>query len=323
MYLKTFIQQNREDWQQLEQMINLFNKNRAKPTNQNIEKFDHLYQKATQNLSYSQTFFPDSSVTVHLNQLVSQAHNIIYQTENSSWKQLRTFLFEKFVGLFLEQWRAILIAALLFIFGGLVGFIIVIQDPLNLDILLPDMFATIANPEELASNAQANQIDGATMSVAIMTNNIKVAILAFAGGITCGLLTVYVMIYNGLLVGALAGVFWHARSSYIFWAYIVPHGVIELLAIFIAGGAGLLMGYKLLVPGKLKRSVQLKIYAMRSVQLLLGTIPLFVIAGIIEGFITPADLSLETKYLVAVITLVAFVGYLLYGRFRQLKRTTV
>src|SRR5690606_40416960 len=71
--------------------------------------------------------------------------------------------------------------------------------------------STIVNPEELASNAQANQIDGATMSVAIMTNNIKVAILAFAGGITCGLLTVYVMIYNGLLVGALAGVFWHAQ----------------------------------------------------------------------------------------------------------------
>src|SRR5699024_8082493 len=146
---------------------------------------------------------------------------------------------------------------------------------------------------------------------------------AFAGGITFGILTVYIMIYNGLIVGALAGLFWHSGSSYVFWAYIVPHGVIELLAIFIAGGAGLLMGYKLLVPGQLKRSVQLKHHALRSVQLLLGTIPLLVIAGIIEGFITPADLSLETKYLVAFITLFGFIGYLLYGRFRQLKQTTV
>jgi len=323
MNLKTFIQQNRQDWQQLEDMITQFNKNRAKPTNQNIEKFDHLYQKTAQNLSYSQTFFPDSDVTTHLNRLVSHAHNIIYRTENSSWKQLKSFLLEKFVGLFLEQWRAVLVATLLFIFGGLIGFIIVSQNPLHLDVLLPDTMANILSPDDLASNAQADQVDGATFSVMIMTNNIQVAILAFAGGITFGILTVYIMIYNGLIVGALAGLFWHSGSSYVFWAYIVPHGVIELLAIFIAGGAGLLMGYKLLVPGQLKRSVQLKHYALRSVQLLLGTIPLLVIAGIIEGFITPADLSLETKYIVAFITLFGFIGYLLYGRFRQLKQATV
>lgn len=323
MNLKTFIQQNRQDWKQLEDMIDQFNKNRTKPSNRNIEKFDHLYQKTAQNLSYSQTFFPESDVTIHLNRLVSHAHNIIYQTENSSWKQLKTFLLEKFVGLFLEQWRAVLVATLLFIFGGLIGFIVVSQNPLHLDVLLPDTMASILSPDDLASNAQAGQVDGAMMSTVIMTNNIQVAILAFAGGITFGILTVYIMIYNGLIVGALAGLFWHSGSSYVFWAYIVPHGVIELLAIFIAGGAGLLMGYKLLVPGQLKRSVQLKHHALRSVQLLLGTIPLLVIAGIIEGFITPADLSLETKYLVAFITLFGFIGYLLYGRFRQLKQTTV
>lgn len=321
--LKTFIQQNRQDWQELEQMITTFNKSRSKPSNQKIEKFDRLYQKTAQNLSYSQTFFPDSEVTIHLNQLVSHAHNIIYQTENSSWKQLKDFLLEKFIGLFLEQWRAVLVATLLFVAGGLVGFIIVSQDPLHLDVLLPGTLANILSPDDLASNVQADAVDGATMSVMIMTNNIQVAILAFAGGITFGILTVYVMIYNGLLVGALAGLFWHSGSSYVFWAYIVPHGVIELLAIFIAGGAGLLMGYKLLVPGELKRSVQLKYYAMRSVQLLLGTIPLFIIAGVIEGFITPADLSLETKYIVAFITLIGFIGYLLYGRIRQLKRATI
>src|SRR5699024_5409235 len=101
-------------------------------------------------------------------------------------------------------------------------------------------------------------IDSSLMSAEIMTNNIQVAILAFASGITFGLLTVYVLVYNGLIVGGIAAVYWHAGMSYEFWAYIVPHGMIELTAIFIAGGAGLLMGYKLFVPGSFSRGFQLK-----------------------------------------------------------------
>src|SRR5690625_7921172 len=89
-----------------------------------IESFDQLYQKVAQNLSYSQTFFPDSDVTEHLKHLVSHAHNIMYQTEHSSWKQLKTFLLEKFVGLLIEQWRPVVIATLLFLFGGIAGFLI-------------------------------------------------------------------------------------------------------------------------------------------------------------------------------------------------------
>ena len=146
--------------------------------------------------------------------------------------------------------------------------------------------------------------------------------LAFAGGITFGLLTVYLLIYNGIIVGAIAALFWHYGKSYEFWAYIVPHGMIELTAIFIAGGAGLLMGYKLFVPGRYSRGYQLKQQAKRSVLLLLGTIPLFVIAGIIEGFITPSTLSLEAKYLIAGLTVIGLILYILVGTMLLKKKTT-
>ena len=112
------------------------------------------------------------------------------------------------------------------------------------------------NPEQLGS--ADGQVNSSVMSASIMTNNIKVGILAFAGGVTFGLLTVYVLIYNGILVGALAGLFFHHGKSYEFWAYIVPHGMIELTAIFIAGGAGLLMGYKLFVPGQVFQRLSIK-----------------------------------------------------------------
>jgi uncharacterized membrane protein SpoIIM required for sporulation len=160
------------------------------------------------------------------------------------------------------------------------------------------------------------QVDSSIMSAGIMTNNIKVAFLAFAGGVTFGLVTVYMLVYNGIIVGALAAVFWHQGMSYEFWAYIVPHGMIELTAIFIAGGAGLLMGYKLFVPGRFTRGYQLKEQAKRSVQLLLGTIPLFVIAGIIEGFITPAAIPLPAKYMVALLTVFGLILYMIIGKLR-------
>ena len=153
------------------------------------------------------------------------------------------------------------------------------------------------------------------MSAMIMTNNIQVAILAFAGGITFGLLTVYILIYNGLIIGALAAIFWNYGNSYVFWAFILPHGVIELIAIFIAGGAGLLMGYKLFVPGPFSRASHLKTQAKRSVMLMLGTVPIFIIAGIIEGFITPGSFSLEMKYAVAGLTFVGITAYVLLGNY--------
>lgn len=327
MQLKQFIQQHRIDWQELEQSIrNLQRKKHI--TSTTIDAFDHLYQKAAQNLSYCQTYYPNEEVTGYLNDIVSKAHNVLYQKQQSSWKQLRYFFSTKFVGLLLEQWKPIVIAMLLFFFGGLASFLSVLDNPLHINGILPnDMAQSIAEPSELEENA--GSMNASLMSAEIMTNNIRVAMLAFAGGITFGLLTIYLLVYNGVIIGALAALFWNSGNSYIFWAYIVPHGIIELLAIFIAGGAGLLMGYKLCVPGNLPRLYQLKLQTIRSVQLLLGTIPIFILAGIIEGFITPANLSLELKYVVALLTLIGFISYMLIGHFflqkRQtlLKRTTI
>lgn len=207
---------------------------------------------------------------------------------------------------------------LFFLGGALASFIAVIENPSHLYGILPGEMVQSVEPASLGEDPQP--VDAPVMSAEIMTNNIQVAILAFAGGITLGILTVYVLIYNGILVGALAGLFWNYSNSYSFWAYIVPHGVIELLAIFIAGGAGLLMGYKIFVPGDHSRGYQLKVQTVRSVQLLLGTIPLFIIAGIIEGYITPADISLEMKYAVAIITAVGLLSYMIAGHFLLRKR---
>lgn len=320
MNIKQFVKQHRDSWKQLEGYITTLHKGKRHITGKDIDQFHQLYQKSAHHLSYCQTYFPDEDVTNYLNGLVGKSHNLLYKDQVSSMKQIRYFFSTKFIGLLLEQWKFILIAMLLFMFGGVASFISVLNDPLHLYGVLPADVAQSVNPDQLGANHDS--IDGALMSTEIMTNNIQVAFLAFASGITFGILTVYLMVYNGIMIGALAALFWHYDKTYEFWAYIVPHGVIELTAIFIAGGAGLLMGYKLFVPGKYSRAYQLKQQAKRSVQLLLGTIPLFIIAGIIEGFITPSTLSLETKYIVAFLTVIGLILYIWIGHMLLRKRKT-
>ncbi|WP_078553554.1 stage II sporulation protein M [Bacillus alkalicellulosilyticus] len=311
MNLKQYVKQHREDWKELEQLVSLLHKNKRNFAAKDIQQFHRLYQKSAQHLSYCQTYFPKEDVTFYLNGLVSKAHNLLYKDQVSSFKQIRYFFTTKFIGLLAEQWKFVFIAMILFTLGAVGSFFSVLQDPLHLYSILPAEIAYAVDPEQLGVGHDS--IDSSLMSASIMTNNIQVAFLAFAGGITFGLLTAYVLVYNGIIVGALAALFWHYDMTYEFWAYIVPHGMIELVAIFIAGGAGLLMGYKLFVPGPYSRIYQLKEQAKRSVQLLLGTIPLFVIAGVIEGFITPAAISLEAKYFVAILTVVGLLLYMVIG----------
>ncbi|MBM7715981.1 stage II sporulation protein M [Siminovitchia sp. FSL H7-0308] len=314
MNAKQFVKNHRDDWKQLERLMAELSKRKPDINGAGINQFYKHYQKAANHLSYAQTYFPQEDVTLYLNGLVSKAHNLLYKDQISSVKQMRHFFSTTFIGLLSEQWKFVLAACVLFTLGGLGSFFSVVNDPLNLYSIIPADIAQNVDPDQLGSHD--GKVLSSMMSASIMTNNIQVAILAFAGGITFGLLTVYVLIYNGILIGALFALFWHSNKTYEFWAYIVPHGMIELTAIFIAGGAGLLMGYKLFVPGSLPRRIHLKIQAKRSVQLLLGTVPLFVIAGLIEGFITPAAISLEAKYFTAFATVIGLIFYIVIGKMR-------
>jgi uncharacterized membrane protein SpoIIM required for sporulation len=316
--LKLFIKQHKKEWEQLEQSVNKLTKGKQHLTPENVDTFQLLYQKASHHLSVSQTYFPHEEVTRYLNALVSKAHNALYREQETSFYQMKHFFGSTFINLFLEQRAFVLVAMLLFTIGAAGGYISVINDPLHLYTLLSPEFAEGIDPEQIGKFEGG--IDSPLMSASIMTNNIQVAILAFAGGITFGLFTVYVLITNGILIGALAAVYWQHGKFYEFWAFIVPHGMIELTAIFIAGGAGLLMGYKILVPGAYSRSYQLKQHGLRSVQLLLGTVPLFIIAGIIEGYITPAPIPLEAKYAFALITIIALLLYVILGKRRAVTR---
>jgi uncharacterized membrane protein SpoIIM required for sporulation len=129
-----------------------------------------------------------------------------------------------------------------------------------------------------------------------MTNNLGVAFTTFAAGITGGLGTIYMMVFNGLLIGVIGTACWLSGMSLQLWSFVAPHGVLELPAIFIAGGAGLRLAYGLLFPGFLSRRESLARAGTESVKLLIGVVPILVIAGVIEAFVSPTGLAVALKF---------------------------
>ncbi|MEW9701195.1 stage II sporulation protein M [Paenibacillus sp. SI8] len=311
MEISRFIKENKPQWTELEQLLAQLNKGRNKLQASHLNRFAELYKITTTHLATMQTHRPADETTIYLNHLVSGAHNAMYKENNKSTTQMKTFLLHYFPSLIQARILFVAFALLLFLLGGLLGFLSVWNDPLNLHLILPGGMADNIDPSKTAE--PRGNLHSPLVSTTIMTNNIKVAVLAFISGVTLGIGTVYLMITNGLLIGALAAVFMQSGKSYVFWAYILPHGIIEMTAIFIAGGAGLYMGYRFFVPGPFPRKLRFLESAKESAKLLIGTIPLFIIAGLIEGYITPSTLSLEVKYLIAGVTLLLLALYYVYG----------
>lgn len=310
MDIQTFIRKNRSSWSELEQLLESVRRRRDVGAEQ-IDRLIVLYRTASAHLAYVQTYYPDDEVRVFLNDLVGRAHHAVFAEQWKSTQRITTFFKATFAGLTIARKWFVLIAMLLFVAGGVAGFIAVKSDPLNLYTVIPEQIAHAIDPQRTGENH--DEWLNALASAEIMTNNIRVAALAFVGGITFGLLTAYMMVYNGVLIGALFAVFLDAGRGYVFWAYILPHGIIELAAIFIAGGAGLYMGYRMICPGRYTRKYQFVRSVRESALLLIGTVPMFVIAALIEGYITPSSLTHAGKYLFALLTFVALLVYFAYG----------
>ncbi|MFQ5422306.1 MAG: stage II sporulation protein M, partial [Anaerolineae bacterium] len=152
------------------------------------------------------------------------------------------------------------------------------------------------------------------ISSAITTNNIRVSFLAFGGGMVAGLLTVYVLIFNGLLLGGLTGLTAHYDVGFELWTFVIGHGVIELTTIIIAGGSGLMLGWTMIRPGLYRRRDALTLAARKAVNLIIGCIPLLMIAGTIEGFLSPNEnIPWPVKWSVGLGTGILLYSYLFFA----------
>jgi uncharacterized membrane protein SpoIIM required for sporulation len=247
------------------------------------------YRSAAADLAYAQTHFAGGDSATYLNRLVGQAHGELYGSAPRRAAAIWRFLAVGYPRLLRASWRPIALAAVLLCGTGLIGYIVSYTDYSLARIFLPEQLREGIG-DTFGQTKQANASLGRlspVLSAYIGVNNVWVAVVAFAGGMTAGVLTVYSMVSNGAMIGVLAGVFSQANLSLDFWALIVPHGSIELPAIIIAGGAGLRLAGALVFPGDAPRMNALKTAAPQAVRLMLGTVPMFAIAAMVEGFFTP------------------------------------
>jgi uncharacterized membrane protein SpoIIM required for sporulation len=185
----------------------------------------------------------------------------------------------------------------IFLAGGVAGALMTLRNPaFQLQVLGPEMVNTIEHRQMWTHSVVAIK---PVASSSIMTNNLSVTFLTFAMGITAGIGTVYMVFFNGLLLGVVSTACWLNQMSLQLWSFVAPHGVLELPSIFIAGGAGLRIAQGLLFPGYLSRRDSVHVAGAEAIQLLIGTIPLLVIAGILEGFFSPTSETAFLKFSIA------------------------
>jgi uncharacterized membrane protein SpoIIM required for sporulation len=277
-----------------------------------IDELALAYRAATSDLAIARTRGEDPAVLAHLNRLTARAHAVVYvATARTGWHRLVDFVVRGFPREVRRSWAPIAFCALITVVSALVAYGSVWADPANAHALLPDMPLPPVDRALHDSNFGFDTAFSPAVASEIITNNVRVAAIAFAGGMTAGLLTGWIILENGLMVGALGALYVKAGFGPDFWATIAPHGVIELTAIQIAGGAGLILAGGYLRPGRARRADALVAAARRAGTLVIGVALLLCIAGIIEGFVSPQRLPIPVRGGIGVATGIALLAYLL------------
>jgi uncharacterized membrane protein SpoIIM required for sporulation len=313
--MNSWIENRKPAWDNLARILNAMgsgrNGMRALPR-ADLKAIGPLYRRTASDLQYARLRGADAALVDYLNDLVVRAHGMLYAERGPGGMRLLQFIMVGFPRLLRRKRLYVLAATITLLLGAIVAAGMVAVEPANLRIVVPAQFAdNDSYYAEREKNPAYNAPDEVKPAFAagLMTNNIRVAILAFAAGTLGGFPTLFLLFYNGMPLGGLAMQQHLAGRDVLFWSLILPHGVIELTAIIIGGAAGMVIGHALVAPGELSRKEALKVAGRDAVRLLLGTVPLFIAAGFIESFITPSALPKELKLGFAGLTAIFLIAY--------------
>lgn len=300
-----FVKQNKEKWIAFENALD-------SKTTINPDYLANLYIQLTNDLAYAQTYYENSSTLTYLNSLASQAHQQIYRNKKESKKRFITFWRTEFPLFFADHLKILLYAFIIFIVAVAIGTISSLNDDSFVRLILGDAYVnkTLENIREGNPTGIYQKDSMLGMFLYITINNIRVGMICFAVGIFTSIGSGYIQFTNGVMVGAFFTMFYLEGVAGDAWPVIMLHGTIELSVIVICGAAGMIMGNSILFPGTYSRRYSFVQGAKKGLKVLVSTIPLFIVAGFIEGFVTRyAFMPKVLLYLILLVSVVIILGY--------------
>ena len=313
MNVRRLIARREPNWKRLDGLLQQAEKQGIKTLSATeIKDLASLYRSVSADLARARTNKVGNVLTQELQRLTSRGYNQIYQgSQRQEWQQVKDFVLWGFPKVVRDTWVYIAIATGIFFLTALIAWWYAWQDPTFIALTVPENIISIVEEDgELWMGSIVGIEPLASSSITI--NNLKVSFAAIAGGIFAGLGTIFIMANNGIHIGAIATLVGKNNLAYPFWAFVLPHGSLELPAIFLAGGAGLLIGKALVFPGEYTRIDALKLNGVKAAQLLFGIVPMLLIAGAIEGFFSPSPIiPSPIKYLVGTGLFCLFILYCL------------
>lgn len=276
-----FVQQNSEQWKRFQQAA-------ADREHTDPDQLAELFVRVTDDLSYARTFYPKSKTTKYLNTIAASLHQRIYRNRKEKSGRIRRFWLEELPREFRAAHREMLVSLVVFMVAVLIGVVSSAYDDTFVRLILSDSYVnmTLENIENGDPMAVYKKMNGVDMFFGITFNNIRVSFLAFIGGTLFSFGTAYFIFTNGVMLGAFQyffaerGLLW--ESARVIWI----HGTIEISSIVIAGAAGFVIGNSILFPGTYSRLQSLRIGAVRGLKIAVGLVPLFIVAGFLESFVT-------------------------------------
>jgi uncharacterized membrane protein SpoIIM required for sporulation len=315
MHIDRFIDAHHQDWDRLASLSATARRGSRRLQPGELDELVRLYQQVSGHLARARTAYADAGLHARLTTVVAEANAAIYGGRARTGASFRRFFAETFP---LTMWasRRFLAVAAACLFVPAIAIGVWLQaSPRALDAAIDpaDRVALLESEfVDYYSQAPAEQF-----STLVLTNNIRVSLVAFALGSLLCIPGVLILMFNGANVGVVGAVFIDAGEPGTFFGHIAPHGFLELTAIVITAAAGLRVGWSMIAPGDRRRGDAIAEEGRAAIVLVLGCLPVFVVAGIIEGFVTPAPLPLALRAFVGFVAWVAFMAATL-GRGRAL-----
>lgn len=309
MDIDRFVADNHATWDRLSELTGRVNT----LSGDEVRELTRLYQRTSGHLAYAQAHFADPEVKTFLTNRVAETAGALYGARRHTWRTVGRFFSVTFP---LSVWELrwfVAASALTFLLPAVVLGTWIAHSNAALDVVAPAAVREAYVHHDFATYYSSQpSVDFATE---VYFNNVLVTFEAFAGGITCGLLTVVALFFNGANLGVAAGLFYAAHQPGEFWGLITPHGLLECSSVVLAGAAGLRIGWTLIDPGDRPRLRALADEGPRAMVLVLGTVLTLAVAGTIEGFVTGSGLPTAVRVGTGVSVEIAFLTWVvLCGR---------